>query len=102
MPDPLTKPQAKALTFIGDFIAEHRYAPTFDEIGAHMGSEKQSAFQLVDRLIVSGYLTKVEGRERSLMLTPYALAWCSGSKSDPDVALTLGKSPTHHVAPGVE
>ena len=102
MPDPLTERQAKALIFIGDFIADHRYAPTFDEIGRHTGSGKQAAFELVDRLILSGYLTKVEGRERSIALTHDALAWYSGSKSDPDVALTLGKSSTQHAAPGVE
>ena len=102
MSDPLTKRQAKALKYIGAFLNEHRYAPTFDEIGAHMGSGKQAAFELVDRLIVSGYLAKVEARDRSLTLTSEGLAWGSGGKSDPDVALTLPTNATQHAAPGVE
>lgn len=64
-----TKKQQELLQFIGDFIAEHNYAPSYREVMAALGYKSVSTVAVhVDSLIAKGYLTKSDKSARSIRL----------------------------------
>ncbi len=64
-----TKKQQELLQFIGDFLKEHDYAPSYREIMSALGYKSVSTVAVhVDGLIVKGYLTKSDKSARSIRL----------------------------------
>ena len=64
-----TKKQQELLQFIGDFIAEHNYAPSYRETMAALNYKSVSTVAVhVDGLIAKGYLTKSDKSARSIRL----------------------------------
>ena len=64
-----TKKQQELLQFIGDFLHEHNYAPSYREIMAVLGYKSVSTVAVhVDGLIAKGYLTKTDKSARSIRL----------------------------------
>jgi SOS-response transcriptional repressor LexA len=64
-----TKKQQELLQFIGDFIAENNYAPSYREIMNRLGYKSVSTVAVhVDGLIAKGYLTKSDRSARSIRL----------------------------------
>ncbi len=58
---------------IAEFIAENRTAPTFAELRAKLGiSSNQTLLDRLDALVRKGFLTKTEGKHRSILLGPRA------------------------------
>lgn len=92
---PLTRKQAAALRFIGSFIAERGYPPTYAELCEGCGLSKLTRSGMhyrVRRLRERGYLIEQEGRVRqSIILSDAGRAFCKqhrlqysrGSASDP-------------------
>ena len=54
----LTPAQQKALTFIKDFVAHHRFAPTAKEIAEHFGIAEKNGFYYLDLLERKGYIRR--------------------------------------------
>jgi SOS-response transcriptional repressor LexA len=74
-----TKKQQELLQFIGDFLKEHNYAPSYREIMAALGYKSVSTVAVhVDGLIAKGYITKSDKSARSVRL--------AGESSNPDDA----------------
>ena len=70
-----TKKQRELLTYIGDFITEHGYSPSYREIMAGLGYTSVATVALhVRSLIARGHLRKRDYSARSLELTQPALA----------------------------
>lgn len=64
-----TKKQQELLQFIGDFITEHDYAPSYREIMSALGYKSVSTVAVhVDGLIAKGYLVKKDKSARSIRL----------------------------------
>ena len=64
-----TKKQQELLQFIGDFLREHDYAPSYREVMAALGYKSVSTVAVhVDGLIAKGYLTKSDKSARSVRL----------------------------------
>lgn len=65
----LTKRQKEILDFIREFLEEHGYAPTLEEIGSHFGlSSPATVYKHVDQLVQKGYLRKAPHQGRGLQL----------------------------------
>lgn len=65
----LTLSQKKTLTFIEQFIAEHDYAPSNDEIAKGIGiSSRGVAHRYVSALKEAGYITVVPNKQRNIQL----------------------------------
>jgi SOS-response transcriptional repressor LexA len=65
-----TKKQRQLLTFIGSFISEHGYSPSYREIMAGLGYTSVATVALhVRSLIARGHLRKRDYSARSLELT---------------------------------
>ena len=65
-----TKKQQELLQYIGDFIHEHNYAPSYREIMGALGYKSVSTVAVhVDGLIAKGYLTKSDKSARSIRLS---------------------------------
>lgn len=63
----LTPRQAECFSFIGAYSLEHGYAPTFDEIAAHLGLAKRSGVsRIVDELEARGLIRRQPKLARSL------------------------------------
>ncbi|MDP3964672.1 MAG: winged helix-turn-helix transcriptional regulator, partial [bacterium] len=70
MTEPLTKKQKEILDFIVEFMKVNEYAPSYREIGEHLGlSSPATVAEHVRSLEDKGYLKLQEGRARSLELT---------------------------------
>jgi repressor LexA len=68
-----TKKQQELLQFIGDFLNEHNYAPSYREIMAALGYKSVSTVAVhVDGLIAKGYLTKSDKSARSVRIASAA------------------------------
>ncbi|MDB5184021.1 MAG: hypothetical protein JWO07_702 [Candidatus Saccharibacteria bacterium] len=64
-----TKKQQELLQFIGDFITENNYAPSYREIMKMLGYKSVSTVAVhVNGLITKGYLTKSDKSARSIRL----------------------------------
>lgn len=68
-----TKKQQELLQYIGDFIREHDYAPSYREVMGALGYKSVSTVAVhVDGLIAKGYLTKSDKSARSIRLASEA------------------------------
>lgn len=75
-----TKKQQELLQFIGDFVAEHNYAPSYREIMTMLGYKSVSTVAVhVDGLIAKGYLTKTDKSARSVRLASEVAATDEGA-----------------------
>lgn len=64
-----TKKQQELLQFIGGFIAEHNYAPSYREVMTSLGYKSVSTVAVhVDGLITKGFLVKKDKSARSIRL----------------------------------
>jgi repressor LexA len=71
----LTKRQKSVLAFVTAFIEAEGYAPTLEEIRAHIGlAAVSTVHEHIERLIEKGYLTRGWNQSRSLALTPEVAA----------------------------
>ncbi len=65
----LSQRQQRALDFIREYIAEHGFAPSYDEIRQHIGVASLNAVRdLLDGLERKGYIRRLAGRSRALVL----------------------------------
>lgn len=80
-----TKRQQELLLFIGQFIAEHGYSPSYREImnGCHYTSVATVALH-VNNLIKRGHLRKRDHSARSLEVVQPAEATAAGDTADAD------------------
>jgi SOS-response transcriptional repressor LexA len=68
-----TEKQRQTLDVIAEFIAENNTAPTFAELRSKLGiRSNQTLIDRLDALIRKGFLTKVEGKHRSIILSRQA------------------------------
>ncbi len=66
---PLTRRQKEILDHIGDFIEEHGYAPSFEEIAKHFGySSLATVHEHLTNLDRKGYIRKAYNESRSIEL----------------------------------
>jgi repressor LexA len=66
----LTRQQRRVLSFIESFLATEQYAPTLEEIRAHLGlSAVSTVHEHVEKLIEKGYLSRGWNQSRSITLT---------------------------------
>ncbi|MFZ2544751.1 MAG: hypothetical protein WAW80_02145 [Candidatus Saccharimonadales bacterium] len=64
-----TKRQQELLQFIGDFLNEHNYAPSYRESMVALGYKSVSTVAVhIDGLIAKGYLTKSDKSARSVRI----------------------------------
>lgn len=67
----LTKRQRQVYDFIADFVARHRYSPSFEEIGAGLGlSSLATVHKHICNLEEKGLLKRDFNRSRSIDLLP--------------------------------
>ncbi len=66
MGNPLTPPQQQVLTFIREFMARHRFAPTAKEIAARFGIAEKNGFYYLDVLERKGHLRRGKHRPRRI------------------------------------
>lgn len=74
----LTRQQARALAFIGQFIASHGYGPTLTELCAGVGmspSSKSTMHGRLQRLRRLKYLVTQPRARQSVVLAPRGVAW---------------------------
>jgi repressor LexA len=70
-PPVLTRQQRRIMNFIDEFLELEGYAPTLDEIRAHLGlSAVSTVHEHVGRLIDKGYLSRGWNQSRSLTIDP--------------------------------
>lgn len=63
----LTKRQKETFDFIVEYVREHGYAPTLEEIGAHFGlSSPATVYKHVQQLVAKGYLRKTRHQGRGI------------------------------------
>jgi SOS-response transcriptional repressor LexA len=80
----LTRRQQECLGFIEDYLARHRYAPSYDEIRVGLGLRAtSSAHQLVGRIAARGRIARVPNRMRAI--APFE----GGAPSAENLATTL-------------
>lgn len=67
----LTKRQKSVLAFVTAFIETEGYAPTLEEIRAHIGlAAVSTVHEHIERLIEKGYLTRGWNQSRSIAIAP--------------------------------
>lgn len=66
---PLTPRQKQVLDFISEFIEEHEYPPSLQEIASHFNKSISTAQHYVDELLTKGYLEKEENVARGITPT---------------------------------
>ena len=65
----MTPRQREVYDFIGAYWAQHKVAPTYQEIADGVDSNSRSAvFKLIHSLIALGHATVVEGKRRSIQI----------------------------------
>lgn len=63
----LTKRQKETFDFIAEYVREHGYAPTLEEIGAYFGlSSPATVYKHVQQLVTKGYLRKTRHQGRGI------------------------------------
>ena len=68
----LSPPQRACMDAIERYVAEHRCAPSYEEIAALIGRKsKSAAYRLVGELKQRGYVTTALGKERSLEIVAH-------------------------------
>ena len=64
----LTRKQAIVLDLIDQFILDHEYSPTYNEIAEMVGTTTCSAFNIVLRLQEKGYITMTNSKQRTIRI----------------------------------
>ncbi len=65
----LTKRQRECLEFLGGYIKEHDYSPSYEEITEAIGLvSKSGTFRLLTALEERGHITRLPFRARTLRL----------------------------------
>lgn len=65
----LTKKQKLLIDFLGNFMAEHDYSPSYREIASGMGLKSvASVAEHIDNLVALGALKRAPGEPRSLQI----------------------------------
>ena len=68
---PLTKRQKEILDFVRDFLEEHGYAPSFEEIADRFGyASLATVHEHLENLRTKGYIRKGYNESRSIELVP--------------------------------
>src|SRR2546421_8694138 len=71
---PLTKRQREILDFLNDFIQQHGYAPSLEEIGRRFGlSSLATVHKHLTNLQEKGFIKRAWNRSRSVELVPARL-----------------------------
>jgi len=65
---PLTKVEQKIYKFIIQFTSRMGYAPTYNEIGGHLGHGKQYAYGYVRRMRKKGVIRPSRGKWRGIKI----------------------------------
>ncbi len=69
----LSKKQKRVLDYIGKFLKEREYSPSYLEIGEGVGvSSKSTVFKYIKILKEKGFISDISGKKRSLFLTGFA------------------------------
>ena len=69
----ISKKQKSVLDYIGKFVSEKGYSPSYLEIGEGMGiSSKSTIFKYIKSLKERGFISDISGKKRSLFLTGLA------------------------------
>ncbi|MDA8122703.1 MAG: transcriptional repressor LexA [Deltaproteobacteria bacterium] len=66
MGNPLTLPQQQVLTFVREFMARHRFAPTAKEIADRFGIAEKNGFYYLGVLERKGHIRRVKHRPRRI------------------------------------
>ena len=65
----LTKKQLKCFSFIKSYLKKNKLSPSYEEIRKAVGlSSKNSIYYLVNQLVDRGYIDKLEGKYRSIVI----------------------------------
>jgi repressor LexA len=64
----LTPRQKQIVDFIRDYVAEHEYAPTMQEIADYLGVSRPTVFEHIEALEAKGALTREATRSRTIEL----------------------------------
>ena len=68
---PLTRRQSEILDYLGEFIQQHRYAPSLEEIGRRFGlSSLATVHKHLTNLQEKGFIRRAWNRSRSVELVP--------------------------------
>jgi len=78
----LTPRQKQVYDIIRYNIMAHGKCPSYDELALEIGVVKSGICRVVDALIEKGYLTKIRGRARSLVLCKVCCPHCGGDISE--------------------
>ena len=71
---PLTKRQREILDYLNDFIQQHGYAPSLEEIGRRFGlSSLATVHKHLTNLEEKGFIKRAWNRSRSVELVPTRL-----------------------------
>ncbi len=62
----MTQQQSRALAFVRDYTAERGFAPSFTEIGSHIGSGKSNVHRIINELEERGCVQRIPGHARSI------------------------------------
>ena len=66
----LTKKQYACFDFIKSYLAKNKLSPSYAEIKEAIGlKSKNSIHHYIKQLVVRGWITKLEGRARSIRIT---------------------------------
>lgn len=85
----LTKQQFAAMSFIEEFVREHGFSPSYEEIGNALNlKSKSSVTYITNSLVERGYLRHMKQRSRSLQIIQHVTApkhcpHCGGELNSP-------------------
>lgn len=65
----VTPRQLEVLRFIGEFVREHHYPPSFREIAAHFGFGTQAVTDRLKYIAIKGLLEQAAFASRTIRLT---------------------------------
>lgn len=65
----LTQKQLKTFKFIKSYLKKNKLSPSYEEIRKAVGlASKNSIYYLVNQLVDRGYIDKLEGKYRSIVI----------------------------------
>lgn len=71
---PLTRRQKEILDFLQEYLEEHGYAPSFEEIAKHFGfGSLATVHEHLENLKRKGYIRKAYNESRSIQLVPIGM-----------------------------
>ena len=78
----LTARQKQVYDIVRDRIMAHGICPTYDELACEIGVVKSGICRVVDALVEKGYLKRIRGRARSLVLCKICCPHCGHNIND--------------------